>query len=477
LEAVALDGSEFVPAPAPASGPASAPVASVAALQVKFEIKNYNYMDLTRKTCPETEEQALNAPPKTKTKRPVPDKSKEVDLDIVRIPDEVKTVKVKPIKGEVPKVEKPPKVPIETGTGLGEHVNKVIGQDVDNINDVAKGKKVHVLPEVPKKVEKSVEEDVQNTEQVAEGDVPDVKVPGAEVKVKGASFLETAYNMETAACKVQHSSLAAIHAQSDACKTVMDVFRDATKEVVRNTIKCAFNSMIAKGSSFAPAPAMASPAPAAFLQHNQQPASPAPATPGPVEPDVSIFVTFSPGREVGNGRSVIVEITFTDKPNGQDDVAMVNQILQNAIDSGLLLKELKDMLTMITGLYPKVGPVKMQAKAIEAWNVEKCEKHITHLVNDFSRTYTRERVPQALFNECTNFMTKLSFSNDIILDPQDTEMCRKATARFAKRWNFGEKAEPKDFEIMCVRSCEYKFGKNAPQCNIETGDALAKQPL
>merc|ERR1719478_1074615 len=88
---------------------------------------------------------------------------------------------------------------------------------------------------------------------------------------------------------------------------------------------------------------------------------------------------------------------------------------------------------------PKLGKIKMKAKPVEAWNVKKCEGHVKSIVENFALYYTRERVPEALFNECTNFMTRMSFSHDYVLDRMDTFFCRKTTAQFAKHWNFGEK--------------------------------------
>merc|ERR1719253_696785 len=87
-------------------------------------------------------------------------------------------------------------------------------------------------------------------------------------------------------------------------------------------------------------------------------------------------------------------------------------------------------------LDPIVGGFKLKQKVIEQWDVRKCEKHIKDLVDVFAVHYTREQVPMALYNECTNFMTKLSFSHDYILDPLDTKRCRQATVKFATHWNF-----------------------------------------
>lgn len=283
----------------------------------------------------------------------------------------------------------------------------------------------------------------------------------------------------------------------------MDVFRSALDETVHGVIKCA------TAEALAAPPAAAAPA-SAFLQHHDQQAAPGPAAPGGAEPNPAIFVTFSPATEIGRARSVNVEITFTDTPeNGVDDVALAHKILEYALEQGSLTNELKRTLEIVTGIRPKFGKVKMELVNVAAWDVKKCEGHIQRIVKQFQVYYTRERVPQALFNECTNFMTRLSFSHDYVLDSRDTAMCKETTAKFAEHWNFGQgtpapaapagpaapapavaappapaaSAAPgapgaaEDFEALCVRACEAKFGLEAPQCNTHFGDALLGKPL
>jgi len=169
---------------------------------------------------------------------------------------------------------------------------------------------------------------------------------------------------------------------------------------------------------------------------------------------------------------------LTDTPsNGLDDVALSKAIIERALKLGFLKKELKAGLAIVSGIWPKLGKVKVETVAVESWDVPTCEGHVKNIVQQFSHHYTREQVPMAMFNECTNFMTRISFSNDHVLDPVDTLVCRKTTATFAKHWNYGEKAKDEDFQLMCVTACEAKFGKKAPRCHVVTGDKLAGKPM
>jgi len=285
---------------------------------------------------------------------------------------------------------------------------------------------------------------------------------------------------------------------STECTSIQDVLRDAIKETVRGMISCLFEQSISGSPAPGPAP-MALPAPVAVAPESLLPAAgpaasflmskptkaaqpaPAPApSPGPSapqEPDVNIFVTFTQGRKVGAGMSTIVNIVFLDTPaNGIDDVAVAKPFLEWA-SAGLLNHQMDHALQEVTNIKPKIHKVKMTTEMIEQWNVEKCEKHIKGLVDTFSLHYTRAQVPMALYNECTTFMTKMSFSHDYVLDHMDTVRCKRATRKFEKKWNYGKNTEPKDFEGMCLAACEAKYGKNAPTCNVHEGDGLHGQPL
>jgi hypothetical protein len=462
LSAIVLASNAPAPAPGPASGPAAGPAAALAGLRVTFEIKNYNYYDLTKETCPQTDEADASS------------KKKDVKIDLSPAKEGIHNA----IKEIATKAD-------EMGEDLAEVAGVVEKDDKAEKPPWMEDKAAAAPKKAPSKAKappveeassSEVDEIGEDLENMVDRKDKSAAPPWMKDKEAGASLLETS---KSSVCVIEHKSLAAIHAKSDSCKTVMDVFRSAIEEVVRDVIKCALNSAV--GS--APAAVAQSPAtlvplpPQAFLQSAPAPApATAPAPAGP--PDPAIFVTFTPGKEVGSGRTVIVEITFTDKPNnGIDDVAGVKPLIKQVIKDGTLMREMKAALEIVTGLMAKIGKVKMSTAAVDAWNVKKCEGHVKNIVGQFSHHYTREQVPMAMFNECTNFMTRMSFSNDYVLDRTDTIVCRQTTAKFAKHWNYGEKAKPEDFELMCVRSCEAKFGKNAPQCNVEAGDELASQPL
>lgn len=192
---------------------------------------------------------------------------------------------------------------------------------------------------------------------------------------------------------------------------------------------------------------------------------------GPVDwdrdPDVQVFVTFTPGRKVGKGRSTMVEISLLDTPgNNNHDVNAVEPFLVWCGHSGAFVHTLTHSLMAITDIVPSIRKVSVIDHLVEQWNIQKCEKHLRSVVTEFSHHYTRRQVPVALYNECTNFMTKMSFSHDYVLDPVDTKRCRQATRKFAEHWNHGENAEEKDFEQMCSHACEAKYGRKAPTCNI-----------
>lgn len=204
-------------------------------------------------------------------------------------------------------------------------------------------------------------------------------------------------------------------------------------------------------------------------------AAPAPGV-APTLPDVNIFVSFKPGKVTEDGATTMVELAFLDTPgNSMNDLANAIPHIKTAVGSGVFHKEIHNAIAKVFGIKPKIRKISVGIKEIETWDVNKCEEHIRSLVHSFTLHYTRNQVPEALYNECTNFMTKISFSHDYVLDPQDTVRCKQATANFARRWDFGEQARSEDFEYMCVNACEAKYGRNAPKCNLYSGDDLVSQ--
>jgi len=458
-EAAIVAGKLEAPAPASAAAPSGAPAPAAAsklpslkALHVNFEIKNFNYYDLTKVTCPK----------KVKVAK-------------------AKAKKVKKMKAKVGK--KSPDDPME-----------VASQDVDKAVD-----ELHAGS-------KAIAKQMSGLEPQPGGKKQGGVLPWMEKK--------DAVLLQLGACAPMKDLT---ESKTEECTTIMDVLRDAIKDTVRGVIACLHaESQVAVASAPGPAPAFAAlpvgevaevagapagasgliplpPQPAAFLQTrssvptNIYPYIPAPAPAfapagapaGPPKgPEVNIFVTFKPGRKMEGGKSTLVEVTFLDQPNnGVNDIALAMPLIQSSIHSGFFKRMIKKALHAVTGIHPQIRGLAMSMKKIQQWDVMKCENHIKKIVGQFSMHYTRNQVPMALYNECTNFMTKMSFSHDYVLDPQDTLRCRKATAKFQKKWNYGENAEGSDFEDMCHIACEAKYGRNAPTCNIQAGDGLLNQPL
>jgi len=509
-------------APAPAEKPKEkkddAPP-TLETMRIKFEVENFNYYDLTKQTCPEKvqkhkhhkKEKLINAPPAPKAEES--DAAKGIEVPKLPWMDGKQQDKPPPpsVPGpddvDVPKVDmppppQPPKVQIGGKLPWMEKKNKT----APSPPKPAPPQKVDMAPAIA---------DVHSNSDYISSQIrkglggfgskdDSVKPPWMQKKAKAEkaeSFLQLDMD-RIGACTAAHVG----EAKSLECTTIMDVLRDTIKDTVRGIINCLYQeSLNPVGPSPGPAPAPAKPAPvggllpsapapagAAFLfakpaeekkaakvESAPAPAAgPAPGPAAPPAPDVEIFVTFSPGKKVGAGRSTIVEITFTDTPkNGMDDVKAAKPFLQNSLGNGIFDKQMERSLRKVTHIKPVVRKEKMDTKDVEQWNTKKCEKHIKAIVDEFTHHYTRQQVPMALYNECTNFMTRMSFSHDYVLDPLDTKRCRRATRKFEKTWNYGKNTKENDFEEMCHNACEAKYGRNAPLCNVDQGDSLLDQPL
>lgn len=464
------------PAPAPAPGPVAAPAGapasveyapapaaeypSLEALHITFEIKNFNYFDLTKETCPKKVKV-----PKAHAKQPAPKAAK------------VAAKKAKEAHGLAPLDKQLSKMDKSMGNAKADDLDPNMTQAEEAQADFAKGAKDAV-------------------EDFGEAVTPDKqeKLPWMKDKKKADSLIQ----MGLGACAALPDLTEA--SSPEECTTVMVVLRRAIKETVRGILKCMFENSLSS-----PAPAAPPPNPDAHLPVLQLPSAPAGAvglvplpiqgpapapaflapvpapSPMPVAgifPDIKIFVTFRPGREMEGGRSTIVEIAFIDAPGtGINDIGIAEPLLNKAVESGVFKTEVKQALHKVTGIKPKLRKIELKMKEVEQWHVDKCEGHLKALVSQFSLHYTREQVPLALYNECTNFMTKMSFSADHIMDPMDTVRCRRATKKFTKKWKFGKNAEDGDFADMCVEACEAKFGRGALRCNVVEGDHLLNQPL
>jgi len=241
------------------------------------------------------------------------------------------------------------------------------------------------------------------------------------------------------------------------------------------------------GNGSPPVAQMSSQRPAAAFPHSLR-ASPGPApagapggapAPGPAMDTTArpkVHVGFSPGKKIKKKHLINsppthaatkVKITLYERPgNGFNDMAGITEKLRVAVASGALEAQLSVAIHQVTGVKPKLSAIKVEVAMVKQWDIQKCGGHMSMLVKSFTIHYTKRQVPMALYNECTNFMTKMSFSHDYILDPRDAARCRKATKTFAQRWKLGDNKDPAAFEPMCQRFCEAKFGDDAPQCQL-----------
>lgn len=222
--------------------------------------------------------------------------------------------------------------------------------------------------------------------------------------------------------------------------------------------------------------------------------APAPGPMGVVPPIPRVHVAFLPGSKMKRKhvdrminqpapndpipKTVLVKVTLFDRPNnGVNDMQLAAGVIKQSLDNGQLKAALNSAIYQVMGVKPKIAGLKMKAAVVKAWDIPKCKSHLNKLVNEFTVHYTRRQVPLALYNECNNFVTKISFSHDYVLDQRDAARCRKVTRKFAQKWKLGKNDGSKDYEDMCVRFCEARYGNDAPVCHISAGDQLASQPL
>merc|ERR1719424_1176074 len=208
----------------------------------------------------------------------------------------------------------------------------------------------------------------------------------------------------------------------------------------------------------APAPAKAE-KPKLRIAKAKADKAPAPAPAPALTPPSNFHITFRPGQKTPNlslltteassrtslvqllnkpkpslvqentGKShwsVIVDVVITEGPkNGAADLVKTQKTLKKALMSDQLKDSLRGAIYEVTGDAPDVRDLDITKAMIKQWNIDMCEKHLTKMVNAFTQHYTRAQVPAALYNECTNFMPKMSFSRDHILDSGDAVRCRR----------------------------------------------------
>lgn len=229
----------------------------------------------------------------------------------------------------------------------------------------------------------------------------------------------------------------------------------------------------------APAPAFAP----RFMGASAGPgAAPGPAAgpaPGPAAPCPmpKVHVAFGPGRKMKKKHllnapaihaTTLITVTLYERPgNSLADLQGVQAKLTQKLATGELKEKLAVAIHGVTGVKPKLAAIKVKSTIVKLWDFQKCGGHMSQIVKSFTIHYTKRQVPLALYNECTNFVTKMSFSHDYVLDHRDAARCRKATRKFAQRWKLGEAKNPQTFEPMCQRFCEAKFGDDAPQCQFQ----------
>jgi hypothetical protein len=211
------------------------------------------------------------------------------------------------------------------------------------------------------------------------------------------------------------------------------------------------------------------------------------------------------------GHTTKVQVVITGRPStGVDELPLVKDLITKALEKGLLEAVLDDMIFEVADLRPEIVNLDFAATQISQWSVPDCSAHMKKMVHAFSMSYTRRMVPTAIYNECTNFMPKVSFSHDSIPSNLDKRKCREATVIFARTWNFGKveletkvgpppapalrpvaspaaspaaslagdsTAAGEEFQDFCLDVCSAKYGDGAPQCHVTFGRRmLNKKP-
>lgn len=210
------------------------------------------------------------------------------------------------------------------------------------------------------------------------------------------------------------------------------------------------------------------------------PASPAPALPAPAASPIDLLAP-SPAEALPEASPTVLAASPAEalpaaspatavqaaRPAPAPALADPTTVLTQAADDGSLEDKLDDGLYKATGIHPTIKDVEVETKSYELWSVDTCKKHFTGIVKDFTMAYTREQVPNAIYNECTNFFTRITFSDDLVIDHFDQKRCRQATIDFAKSWDYGQSKTDLDTQSFgfCSNVCELKYGANHPSCS------------
>lgn len=311
---------------------------------------------------------------------------------------------------------------------------------------------------------------------------------------------------------------------------VADILQAAIRDVLITTVESGLTPAGNKTSATSSFPFGESSVDLALMQRNTLGASPSPAVapaPAPASPtpaqasvatpiDVDVFVEFQPGHDrailsaddieihhhsahrprpleypapvygkmilrhanppqnVTHGHTTKVTVSITDTA-GAKDLKRVARIVEAANSSGELGEAFESSILQAVGVRTRIIDWSFAEAAVPHWSVSSCETHMAAVVKRFVVAYTRRMVPTAIFNECTNFVTAMSFSRDFRPSALDVDRCRRATVKFALRWNFGKgdqleaaNASEEGEEGMssfCVDMCYAKYGEFSPRCN------------
>jgi len=183
----------------------------------------------------------------------------------------------------------------------------------------------------------------------------------------------------------------------------------------------------------------------------------------PTESEVS-FAQSLAGRHARAGvATLLIGTSIVNHPPGSEDrLPQVLSILSEASEEGTLATALYIALEDALGVEPELQTINVATSHVALWNATACAGHMRKLVRRFSASYTREQVPYALNQECTNWAARVSFTDDTVINAEDRAKCQAATKRFVRIWDYGK--GKMDYSDFCKELCEMKYEQGAIQC-------------
>lgn len=161
--------------------------------------------------------------------------------------------------------------------------------------------------------------------------------------------------------------------------------------------------------------------------------------------------------------SLSIGVNIVNHPVGSlDHLTQVLSILSEASEEGTLATALYIALEDALGVEPELRTISVAESRIALWNATACAGHLRKLVRRFSSSYTREQVPYALSQECTNWAARVSFTDDMVINSEDRAKCQAATKKFVRIWDYGKGKV--DYSDFCKELCQMKYGEGAIQC-------------